>query len=134
VRVTSGTDRPPLSQMRGVASTRYLPSTMRATVSRNRAEIGELLPGWGCAGREYPDIVNGTQHFALFWRTLPWDHCPGVLFAEEAGAVAKRLDGKPYRPADTRPGLLVARNDAVWHQVYDTLLSPEAGAPLTSVG
>jgi fructose-1,6-bisphosphatase/inositol monophosphatase family enzyme len=134
VRVTSGVDSPPLSALRGVVATRYLPEPMRKAVLSNQAAIGEVLPGWGCAAREYPDVINGTQHFALFWRTLPWDHAAGVLFAHEAGAVARRLDGQPYHPADARPGLLVARNDAVWHQIHDTLLAPETGVPLKSVG
>jgi fructose-1,6-bisphosphatase/inositol monophosphatase family enzyme len=46
-----------------------------------------------------------------------------VLFLEEAGGVAWRLDGTPYRAGDNLSGLLVAQNQDVWDTVRATLLS-----------
>jgi fructose-1,6-bisphosphatase/inositol monophosphatase family enzyme len=46
-----------------------------------------------------------------------------VLFLEEAGGVAWRLDGTPYRVGDDQSGLLVAQNQSVWDTVKATLLS-----------
>ena len=123
VRLRVDADCPPLAALRGAVLTRFLPPDLRAAVARRAPAIGAVLPGVACAGREYPAVVAGEQHFALFWRTLPWDHAPGVLFAQEAGAAARRLDGGPYRVTDRRLGLLVARNDAVWRQVRATLLA-----------
>jgi fructose-1,6-bisphosphatase/inositol monophosphatase family enzyme len=126
-RITADQDAPPLSALRGNVRSKYLPSAVRAAIDRRAGLLGEALPGTGCAGREYPDVIAGVQDFALFWRTLPWDHAAGVLFTHEAGGVARGLDGRPYLPTDPRPGLLVARNERVWQQVYDGLLAPEAG-------
>jgi fructose-1,6-bisphosphatase/inositol monophosphatase family enzyme len=42
----------------------------------------------------------GVRDFAFFWRTLPRDQAAGVLVADEAGGVARRLDGGPYLPTD----------------------------------
>lgn len=126
-RITADQDAPPLSALRGNVRSRYLPPEVRAAVDRWAGLLGEALPGTGCAGREYPDVITGVQDFALFWRTLPWDHAAGVLFTNEAGGVARGLDGRPYLPTDPRPGLLVARNEAVWREVYDGLLARQPG-------
>ncbi|MFK3981357.1 inositol monophosphatase family protein [Micromonospora sp. NPDC050397] len=107
---------------RGAVMTRFLPPAWRASVEAGADRLGGVLPGQHCAGREYADILAGHQQFALFWRTLPWDHAPGVLLLTEAGGVARRLDGTPYHPADDRDGLLVAIDEHTWHRVRDTLL------------
>jgi fructose-1,6-bisphosphatase/inositol monophosphatase family enzyme len=114
---------PPLAALRGAVLKRFLRAQDRTAIERRGAAIGAVLPGFLCAGREYPAIVAGEQHFALFWRTLPWDHAPGALFAEEAGAMARRLDGSAYVPGDQRPGLLVAQNEEVWRLVRRTILA-----------
>jgi fructose-1,6-bisphosphatase/inositol monophosphatase family enzyme len=83
----------------------------------------KVTTGHNCVGYEYPAIVRDEQQFALFGTTLPWDHAPGVLFVEEAGGVAWRLDGTPYRAGDDQSGLLVAQTQQVWDTVRATLLS-----------
>ena len=67
-------------------------------------------------------MLTGEQQFALFWRTLPWDHAPGTLLVREAGGVARRFDGADYDPADEGRGLLVAANEQIWDEVRDALL------------
>lgn len=121
----------PGAALRGAALSRYLPPEVRERVARGVPALAEALPHFGCAGREYPAIVAGERDFAVFWRSLPWDHAPGVLFAQEAGAVAKRWDGSPYLPADRRTGLLVARNEAVWQRAHEILLGGEPVPPVT---
>jgi len=83
----------------------------------------KVIAGHNCIGYEYPAIVRDEQQFALFGTTHPWDHASGVLFLEEAGGVAWRLDGTPYRVGDGQSGLLVAQNQSVWDTVRATLLS-----------
>lgn len=122
-RITASAGCPNGASLRGAVLTRFLPAEIRSGVERRASAIGAVLPGFICAGREYPAVVTGERHFALFWRVLPWDHAPGVLFAQEAGAAVLRLDGSAYRAVDRRPGLLVAQNEAVWHQVRTTLLA-----------
>jgi fructose-1,6-bisphosphatase/inositol monophosphatase family enzyme len=67
-----------------------------------------------CAGEQYPRIALGGNDLALFERTLPWDHVPGVLFLEEAGGRAARLDGSPYQFWEQGSGLLAAGSPAMW--------------------
>ncbi|MGC4852509.1 inositol monophosphatase family protein [Micromonospora sp. DT4] len=111
-----------LGDIRGVAMTRFLPPPARDRVRAGGRRLGELLPGQHCAGREYLDILTGEQQFALFWRTLPWDHAPGALLVRAAGGVARRFDGVDYHPADEGAGLLVAANEQIWAEVHEALL------------
>jgi fructose-1,6-bisphosphatase/inositol monophosphatase family enzyme len=122
-RTRAAQDCPPVQAMRGAILKRFLKPEDRAHLEPRKAMLKEVLPGFGCAGREYPAVVAGEQHFALFQRMLPWDHAPGVLFAEEAGAMARRLDGSAYVPGDLRPGLLVAQNPAIWRGLRETVLA-----------
>jgi fructose-1,6-bisphosphatase/inositol monophosphatase family enzyme len=122
-RVRAAADCPPVAAMCGAILKRFLRPEDRARIEPREGMLGAVLPGFMCAGREYPAVVAGEEHFALFQRMLPWDHAPGVLFAEEAGAMARRLDGAAYVPGDLRPGLLVAQNAAVWRRVRETVLA-----------
>ena len=65
--------------------------------------------------------VDGRADHALYWRTLPWDHAPGSLLAQEAGLVVARLDGSAYRPWDARFGVLTAANQQIWDAVRAAL-------------
>ena len=114
---------PPPGAIRGAILKRFISPADRARIEPRESTIGAVLPGLMCAGREYPAVVAGEQHFALFQRILPWDHAPGVLFAEEAGAKARWLDGSAYVPGDMRSGLLVAQNPSVWQCVRETVLA-----------
>lgn len=121
VRMTAPRDRPPLGELRGSATVKYFPRPLRAEALARGKALGALLPGHHCAGREYPDVVDGAQDFAVFWRTKPWDHAPGALLAREAGAVIRHLDGGEYHPADRRPGLMVARTADIWADVREAV-------------
>jgi fructose-1,6-bisphosphatase/inositol monophosphatase family enzyme len=100
-------------ELRGPAFTHFMPPDERAAVARNR-ERAQLLPGRYCAGFEYPAIIEGEQEFAIFWRTLPWDHVPGSLLLTEAGGVARRPTRDPFLPYAEGVGLVLARNEATW--------------------
>lgn len=114
---------PGVSALRGAVLSKYMPTPLRTHVQARVSALAETLPGTHCAGAEYPAIVRGQQDFAVFYRTLPWDHAPGCLFLSESGGVAARYDRTPYRPADRGPGLLVARSQAVWDDAYAALLA-----------
>jgi fructose-1,6-bisphosphatase/inositol monophosphatase family enzyme len=120
-RMQAPVDAPQAEQLRGAVLSRYMPRALRDSVEERLPRLQQALPGVHCAGAEYPAVARGKQDFAVFWRTLPWDHAPGALFLTEAGGVAARFDGVPYRVADERAGLLVARNPAVWEEAQRAL-------------
>lgn len=105
----------------GVVKTRYLPPDVKPRVEARVATLHRTLSGANCAGNDYPDIVAGRCDFVMYWRTLPWDHAPGVLFLQEAGGHAAHLDARPYRAAKAQPGLLAARTPEAWHVAHQLL-------------
>jgi fructose-1,6-bisphosphatase/inositol monophosphatase family enzyme len=112
----------PAQELRGSVASRYLPSAHRAAIAAATGAVGEVLPGRNCAGYEYPAVARDEQQFVFFWRMLPWDHAPGVLFIEECGGTARHLDGRPYDPTDPGQGVLVAQNIDTWQTVRTSLL------------
>ena len=116
-------------RLRGGVLRRFLDESVRATVDRNAGRFVEVTTGRMCAAVEYPLIAQGDQDFAVFGRTLPWDHAPGALLVEEAGGVAWRHDGTPYRPDQTTSGLLVAAGVPAWATVRVELLELEPYSP-----
>jgi fructose-1,6-bisphosphatase/inositol monophosphatase family enzyme len=102
--------------------TRFLEDEHKKHIVEQSTGLGEVLPGLLCAGMEYPDIVTGKQDFALFRRTLPWDHAPGAFILREAGGVARRWDGTDYEPGFEGEGLLAAGDEETWERVASALL------------
>ena len=111
-----------VGDLTGAVLTRFLDDAVKCTVASNAHRFAEITPGRLCVAVDYPMIATGDQHFALFWRTLPWDHAPGVLLVEEAGGRARRLDGSEYLVAQTSTGLLVAADEHTWTRVRRELL------------
>lgn len=112
-RVTPDETPPDLAALRGMVSALNRPAKMADRIAALTDHVAEVIPTARCAGHEYPLVATAACDFALYWRTLAWDHAPGVLFLEEAGGVAAHLDGTPYHPARPGGGLLIARSRAV---------------------
>jgi fructose-1,6-bisphosphatase/inositol monophosphatase family enzyme len=106
--------------LRGVLKKRFLPDDLRERVDAGGGMLAAATEGRNCAGLDYPDLVAGTVDFLMYWRTLPWDHAPGVLFALEAGLRAARPDGSRYEAGDDRSGLLVS-HPAEWDAIREAL-------------
>lgn len=94
-----------------------------ATWNERRARFGNTFTH-GCAAAEYVMALEGKADFLVYRRTKPWDHLPGILLYQEAGGVAARFDGRPYRPEDWEGGLILAPDQAVWDQVRHILFGP----------
>lgn len=114
-------------RLRGAVLSRFLEPAERAHVERRSARFAAVTAGRMCAGVDHPLVAEGGQDFVAFRRTLPWDHAPGVLLVQEAGGVAGRPDGRPYRPGDDGVGLLAAVSAPVWETVREHLLPPHPG-------
>jgi fructose-1,6-bisphosphatase/inositol monophosphatase family enzyme len=121
-RVTTAKGSRGADQLRGAVFGRFMPPDIRTIVEARAGNIGEQLPGYMCCGAEYPAIATGEQDFALYWRTLPWDHAPGALFLTEAGGHVARPGGETYRAASGGGGLLAARCAESWDQAHAALL------------
>lgn len=119
-RVRAGavaSDRP----LRGIVKTRFLPPGLKERVVARCSRLEDQQPGTNCTAVDYPAMTGGESHFALYWRTLPWDHAPGVLYLTEAGGHVARLDGAPFRAHEKRPGLLAAVDRDTWQRTHELL-------------
>jgi fructose-1,6-bisphosphatase/inositol monophosphatase family enzyme len=105
-----------LDQMFGMASTGYLYGGDRATVLGNMAKV-RFLMNYRCAGHEYRTFAAGHVHFLMYNKLMPWDHLPGTLISQEAGAYAARFDGSAYLPSQTDGGLILAPNKDMWDEL-----------------
>jgi fructose-1,6-bisphosphatase/inositol monophosphatase family enzyme len=111
----------PLAQMTGSVSWRYLPEPLRGRVCANLPKLGAVFD-FRCAAHQYRLLAGGHCHFMLFNRLLPWDHAPGWLLHQEAGGFSAQFDHLPYRPAETRGGLICTPDEASFHALRDALL------------
>ena len=105
----------PLGEMAGSFALRFLPDAVRQPTRDAATETLGRHYRLGCAGVEYLKLVTGDAHFAFYWKTMPWDHAPGILIHAEAGGHnARATDGRPYRPSELHGGLLSAPDAASW--------------------
>jgi fructose-1,6-bisphosphatase/inositol monophosphatase family enzyme len=112
---------PPIERMRGAILTRFLPSELKITVEAEDS-LQRTDSNHQCAAQRYVDLLSGDEHFALYYRTLAWDHAPGTFLAQQAGAAVHRFDGSGYKPGDGGSGLLVAADEDSWRALHDRLL------------
>lgn len=110
----------PLAQMQGTASVASLSADIKPMVWQNLAKA-RVVSAFRCAGHEYRLLAGGHIHFSMFRKLLPWDHVPGVLIAQEAGAHVARLDGTPYRPEHRKGGILAAVDKDSWQVLRQEL-------------
>jgi len=95
-------------------------SVLFADPARRAALLGAIAPYYQmvdiprCAAEQYPRLALGVNDLSVFERTLAWDHAAGVLFLNEAGAKAARIDGSPYRVDEDRKGLIAAASPQLW--------------------
>lgn len=100
----------------GVIKSAFMPPPAKHELRQLPADVATLVPGRKCAGIEYAQLIDGEIDFLFYWRTLPWDHAPGGLLAQQAGLRVARLDGSTYRPGDGQHGLLSA-TPAAWEPI-----------------
>ena len=76
-----------------------------------------------CAAEQYPRLALGENDVSSFKRTYAWDHAAGVLWLNEAGGKAARLDGSAYRVDEQdKPGLVGASSPAIWDEFVGRVL------------
>ena len=95
----------------------FLTDEQREMVGRKLAPHYRLVEIPRCAAEQYPRLALGENDVSSFKRTLAWDHAAGVLFLNEAGGKACRLDGSNYRVDEgDKPGLVGASSPQIWDE------------------
>ncbi|KWV90632.1 hypothetical protein AUC45_14385 [Erythrobacter sp. YT30] len=117
-RINPGEGRTRPQTFTGIVSNFQRRLAMEPRMERLAQKVSQVHPTRRCAGAEYPLLASGVHDFAMYWRTLVWDHAAGILILEEAGGKAGRLDGSPYRVGDiSGEGLLLAGSPEKWDQI-----------------
>ncbi len=116
-RIKADEDPRDLADTTGIVSAFQRPALMESRIRSLSARCAQIAGTQRCAGHEYPLVAAGAYDFALYWRSLPWDHAPGALVIQAAGGKIARLDGSPYRPADPSGPVLLARSPEIWDQL-----------------
>lgn len=102
----------------------FLTDEERALVDARLADHYRLVEIPRCAAEQYPRLALGENDVSSFKRSLPWDHAAGVLWLNEAGGKAARLDGTAYRvDAHDRMGLVGASSPAIWDAFVERALN-----------
>ncbi|QFT77676.1 inositol monophosphatase family protein [Erythrobacter sp. THAF29] len=120
-KTTGGT--PPVAAISKI----FLTEEQRAQVDAKLAPHYALVDIPRCAAEQYPRLALGENDVSSFKRTYAWDHAAGVLWLNEAGGKAARLDGSEYRVDEQdKPGLVGASSPAIWDEfVGRVLASPD---------
>ncbi|MFZ9394685.1 MAG: inositol monophosphatase family protein [Erythrobacter sp.] len=114
-RITARTtgETPPVAAISRI----FLTEEQRALVDAKLAPHYRLVDIPRCAAEQYPRLALGQNDISSFKRTLAWDHAAGVLWLNEAGGKAARLDGSAYRVDEhDKPGLIGASSPALWDE------------------
>ncbi|SMQ74269.1 fructose-1,6-bisphosphatase [Altererythrobacter xiamenensis] len=102
----------------------FLTEEQRAQVDRKLAPHYTMVEIPRCAAEQYPRLALGENDVSSFKRTLAWDHAAGVLWLNEAGGKAARLDGSAYRVDEqSKPGLVGASSPAIWDTFVERVLA-----------
>lgn len=72
-----------------------------------------------CSCHEYRMMAQGRADFVLNGMLNVWDHAAGVLTLQEAGGVARLLDGRDYDPAMRDGVLLTAGTETLWTELAE---------------
>jgi fructose-1,6-bisphosphatase/inositol monophosphatase family enzyme len=106
-------EAPELAEMIGHVSISFLPTDSKPLVLSNLAKI-RVAAHYRVAGHDYRTFASGHCHFVMFNKLMPWDHLPGALISQEAGAYVAKFDGSPYGVTDLTGGLLLAPDKETW--------------------
>jgi fructose-1,6-bisphosphatase/inositol monophosphatase family enzyme len=72
-----------------------------------------------CSAHDYRMLARGSFDFSICPILNPWDHAAGCLIVQEAGGVARLLDGRDYAPTQRIGCLLTARSETLWQALAD---------------
>lgn len=108
----------PLSDLYGFIHTRLMEKDVQKDVAVAGLALANHEP-LRCSCHEYRLVAQGRADFCLSSKLNPWDHAAGVFAVQNAGGVARFLDGRDYK-TDVREGyLLTASNEETWASLRD---------------
>ena len=119
VRLHVGHDPGSLEASFGFVALYLYPEEQRPALAATLARFRRT--GWlRCSCHEYRTLAQGHADFALNGMLNAWDHAAGVLAVQEAGGVARLLDGRDYSPGLRQGRLMLAKTPRLWDALAET--------------
>jgi fructose-1,6-bisphosphatase/inositol monophosphatase family enzyme len=117
------TQRPP-AELKGTLHAGMFSTPELGRLMQQRRARVDAQKSKQAASVEYLRLLGGELDFSFFTKLKPWDHAPGCLALQEAGAVCRFTDdGVDYTPLRHEGiGLLHAPDRATWERLRATLL------------
>ncbi len=117
------TQRPP-AELKGTLHAGMFSTPELGRLMQQRRSRVDAQKSKQAASVEYLRLLGGEMDFSFFTKLKPWDHAPGCLALQEAGAVCRFTDdGADYTPLrHLGIGLLLAPDGATWERLRDVLL------------
>lgn len=116
-------DREPAA-MSGTINLRFLEPTLASAIAGRLSRIGSYLT-MRCAVSDYLALLDGVTQFAMWARTYPWDHAPGIAILRAAGGIARRHRGQDWRADEPPEGgavLCASPSETSWRLATGLLL------------
>lgn len=106
----------------------FMDDAQREATKQHIAPHYSLVDIPRCAAEQYPRLGLGINDVSIFERTLAWDHAAGVLWLNEAGGKAARMDGTAYRVDEHgRTGLIGAATPELFDELAARIAAMENG-------
>ena len=110
----------PANKAGGYIPLGFLPARHRPHIAKLWSDLGKINT-LRCSCHEFRMLAQGHVDFVLSVRLTPWDHAAGALVVQQAGGVAKMLDGSVYSPTQRDGYMLAARNASAWSDIQQAL-------------
>ncbi len=116
VRLSTSDHQGPLADMFGYIGIYLFPQKTQEALAATLPRFLRTMT-LRCSCHEYRQIIQGRAEFVLNGMLNVWDHAAGVLCLQEAGGVARLLDGRDYSPDMPEGYMLTAANEAIWAEL-----------------
>ena len=110
----------PANKAGGYIPLSFLPARHRPHIATLWSDLGKINT-LRCSCHEFRMLAQGHVDFVLSVRLTPWDHAASALVVQQAGGVAKMLDGSVYSPTQRDGYMLAARNASAWSDIQQAL-------------
>ncbi len=101
------------ANMSGFIHLHLMPQDMQEKLAPHLAQFARTQV-LNCSCHEYRTLAQGGADFCLSAMMTPWDHAAGVVACQQAGGVARMLDGREYNAGITEGFLLTANTEIAW--------------------
>ena len=120
VRPLSVAQPKPLAAMQGYVHLSLMPKARQHELAPRLTRFART-DALRCSAHEYRQAAQGHIDFLASPQLPPWDHAAGVLIYQQAGGVARLMDGRDYHIGTTEGTLLCAPSQNCWQAVAQVL-------------